>query len=180
MPRSLFFPYFGPNRRSDLRVVEIRLDFGPDDVGGFPQQVSDIRQILLGAGVIDAEDKFPDKPLPDGRMAWYSSLLAQTALLFQRKNGHRVDFFSVSCKPDIHRCTALIEHEYSRVGMAAVILAVKLFSNKAMLFAEAYRSFSEFARESILPMETEAIFNAARRKGIQVSMLMTGRYFMFD
>jgi hypothetical protein len=74
MPQSLFFPYFGPNRRSDLRVIEIRLDFGPDDVGGFPQQVSDIRQILLGAGVIDDEDRFPEKPLsmqPGGKVSRY-------------------------------------------------------------------------------------------------------------
>lgn len=166
MPRTLFFPYFGPNRRSDSRVVEIRLDFGPDDAGGFPQQISDIRQILVDAGVVNDGDKFPDKPLPDDRMAWYSALLAQAALLFQRKNGHRVEYFSVNCKPDTHRCTALVEHEHSRVGMGAVALAVELFSNKPMLFAEAYRSFSEFAREFVLPIETEAVINAAQRKGI--------------
>jgi len=100
MPRVLFFPYFGPSRRSDKRVIEIKLDFGPLDSSGFPQQVSSVRQLLLDAGVLEAEERYPDEPLPDDRMAWYSSLLAQTALLFQRKNGHRVGFFSVACNPD--------------------------------------------------------------------------------
>jgi len=180
MPRVLFFPYFGPSRRSDKRVIEIKLDFGPLDSSGFPQQVSSVRQLLLDAGVLEAEERYPDEPLPDDRMAWYSSLLAQTALLFQRKNGHRVGFFSVACNPDKCRCTALVEHEHSKVAMTAVKLAVELFSGKLNSLAEAYCSFSEYARDNRLPLETEAIINAARRRDIPVFQLerdpLTGRF----
>ena len=96
MPDIMYFPYFGPNRRSDKPVVEIRIDFDADDEHGFPQRLSDIRQLLLKGGILTAQERFPEQALPDDRLAWYASLLAQTALLFQRKASHRVGFFSVS------------------------------------------------------------------------------------
>jgi len=171
MSKILFFPYFGPNRRSDRRVVEVRLDFEWNDASGFPQQVSDIRQLLLDAGVLGQQDRYPDKSPPDERMAWYSSLLVQTALLFQQKSGHRVGFFSVACSPEKNQCIALVEHEHSQVGMAAVKLAIELFTGKLESLAEAFRSFSEYARDNSLPFETEAIINAARRRNIPVFQL---------
>ena len=171
MPEILFFPYYGPNRRSDRRVVEIRLDFGSDESSGFPLKVSDIRTILVDSGVLTEGESFPEKPPPDDRTDWYSSLLAQTALLLQRKNDHRVKYFCVSCEPGIKRCTALVEHEHSEVGMAAVKLAISMFSGRQESLAEDFRSFSKFARERVLPLETEAIINAARRRKIPVFQL---------
>lgn len=180
MPEILYFPFFGPNRRSDRRVIELRLDFSHMEDTEFPKQVSDIRDLLLEVGVLGERELFPAETLPEDRMNWYSSLLAQTALLLQRKNGHRVDFFSFSCRADKARCTALVEHEHTKVGMAAVELAIALFSGKLNLLAENYRQFSEFARKLALPLETYAIIRAARQGDIPCFQLerepLSGRF----
>lgn len=166
MPEILFFPYFGPNRRSDRRVVEIRLDFESNEGSDFPQRLADIRLILDEAGILTPEESFPEEPLPHDRMAWYASLLAQTALLFQQKCGHRVGYFSISREINQNRCLALVEHEHCDVGMSAVKLAVELFAGKYRSLREPYCQFSEFARARMLPIETEAIIRAASRRGI--------------
>ena len=166
MPEILFFPYYGPNRHSEKRVVEFRLDFSGEPIAGFPLQVSDIHQLLLSTGVLNAGEPYPMLPLLDDRISWYSSLLAQTALLFQRKSGHRVSFTSVIPDSVKKRCVALMEHEDSEVGMAAAKLAVELFARKQDSFREAYDRFSKFAGERVLPFETEAIINAARQRDI--------------
>jgi UDP-N-acetylmuramyl tripeptide synthase len=166
MPKILFFPYFGPSRRSEKRLVELRLDFANDHGTEFPEQPSDIRQILIAAEILAPQEHFPEQALSDDRMAWYSSLLVQTALLFQRKNGHRVDFSAVSCEPAKKRCVALMEHEDTEVGMAAVKLAAEIFSGRLKDLAEPYRQYSKFARDRVLPFETEAIIEASRRRNI--------------
>ena len=170
MPVIEYFPYKGPNRRSDLPVVEILLNFGPVDVRGFPGSESDIRDLLISGGILSPDEIFPEqalpKPLPGERMAWYSSLLVQTALLFQRKAGHRVEFFSVSGVPGQNRFLALLEHEHCDVGMTAVKLAYELLMGKRKLLAEPFQMFSKFANERLLPLETGAIIKAARRRDI--------------
>lgn len=166
MPKILFFPYFGPSRRSEKRVVEIRLDFSVGEESEFPQQVSDIRPLLVGAGILQHEEKFPEQALTDERISWYSSLLAQTALLFQRKTGHRVQFFSIITDQPGKRCIALVEHEDSQVGMAAVKLAVELFSGGLKDLAGSYQLFSELAVARLMPFETEAIINELQRRDI--------------
>ena len=128
MPEILFFPYYGPNRHSEKRVVEFRLDFGGEPIAAYPLQVSDIHQLLLDAGVLHAGEPYPPHPLMDDRIGWYSSLLVQTALLFQSKSGHRVGFTAVLPDPLKRRCVALMEHEHSEVGMAAAKLAVELLA----------------------------------------------------
>jgi len=180
MPETLFFPYFGPNRRFHKRVVELRLDFGCKDETEFPGKTSDIQDLLLKTGILNKSEHFPAEPLREDRINWYSSLLAQTALLLQRKNGHRVDFFLVKCQVDKARCTVLLEHEHSKVGMAAVELALIIFSGKSDQLAEYYRRFSEFARMHALPLETEAIIRAASLRDIPCFQLerepLTGRF----
>ncbi len=166
-----FFPYYGPNRRSDKRVVEINLDFGSEHFSGVPWQASDIKKVLVNAGVLTAQEDYPEQALPDERMHWFSSLLAQTALLLQRKNGHRVGFFSVLVEPETNHFTALVEHEHTEVGMGAVKLALKLFSAGPQAFIHAYRSFSKFARDRALSLETAAIIECARQRDIPVFQL---------
>ena len=81
--------------RSSWETVEIRLDFNSGDEDGFPNDADDVRKLLREGGVLDAGEDFPAQPLPGDRMGWYASLLAQTVLLFQRKAGHRVDWYSL-------------------------------------------------------------------------------------
>jgi len=166
MIRIEYFPYMGPNRRSDKTVVEITLHFGSEDHHGFPRRASEIREVLINGGVLTAEEDFPEQRLPEERMAWYASLLAQTALLFQRKAGHRVSFYSVETIPELSRCIALLEHEHCDVGMTAVKLAYEVVSGNRRFLDEPFRMFKRFARERLLPAETEAIIKAAQRRDI--------------
>lgn len=163
MPVIEWFAYCFPNRRTDKTVVEITLGFKPADQHAFPQHTSDVRNILISSGILAAEEVFPRQTLPDDRMGWYTSLLVQTALLFQRKAGHRVSFYSVSYFPDQNRSIALLEHEHCDVGMTAVKLAVELLTGKRRFLAEPFELFGKFAHERLLPVETEAIIKAAKR-----------------
>jgi len=171
MPVIEYFPYSGPNRRSDKTVVEIMLKFSPGEEQNFPQHASEIKQLLINSGILTVEENFPEQALPDEWMAWYSSLLVQTALLFQRKAGHRVSFFSVSSFPEQEQCTALVEHEHCDVGITAVKLANELISGQRKLLAEPFGMFRAFAHDRRLPVDTGAIINAARRRDIPCSHL---------
>lgn len=171
MPEILFFPYFGPNRRSDKRVVEVHLNFASDYDFGFPKQVSDIQLLLADAGVLDESEPFPQQPPPDDRISWYASLLVQTALLFQQKADHRVDFSSVLPETKDKRRIALMEHEHTEVGMAAIKLACQVLTGNQDSLASKFKSFCAFARDRLLPIETEAIINSARRHGIPLFQL---------
>jgi len=166
MPVIEYFPYSGPNRRSDITVVEIMLKFAPDEQQGFPQHASEIKQLLIDGGILTAEEAFPEQALPDERMAWYASLLVQTALLFQRKAGHRVGFFSVSSFPQQKQCVALVEHEHCDVGITAVKLADELLSGQRKMLTEPFGMFRAFAADRRLPHDTEAIIKAARRRDV--------------
>jgi UDP-N-acetylmuramyl tripeptide synthase len=160
------FPYLGPNRRTDATVVEITLKFSPQSDNQRPRQSADIRDLLVTGGVLDSDEKFPEHPLPDETMAWYASLLAQTALLFQRKSGHRVTYFSILPNPDKDRCVALVEHEHPDVGMTAVKLATELVQGKRKHLSGPFSLFRSFAHDRRLPRDSEAIIKAARSRGI--------------
>ena len=171
MPVIEWFAYCFPNRRSDKPVVEVMLDFKPADQGGAPLQVSEIKEILVSSEILSAEEVFPVQALPDDRMHCYVSLLLQLALLFQTKAGHRVSFYTVLRGPDQNRLTGLVEHEHCDVGMTAVKLAIELIRGERRQLAAPFQTFEKFARERLLPIDTEAIINAARRRDIPVIQL---------
>jgi hypothetical protein len=79
-----------------------------------------------------------------------------------------VSFYSVSSFPDQNRCIALLEHEHCDVGVTAVKLACDLLTGQRKLMKEPFQGFSKFARDRLLPLETEAIIAPARRRGIPV------------
>ena len=166
MPEIMFFPFYGPGRRSDRRVVELRLNFAGQDDFGFPKQSSDIRKLLLEANILTENEEFPIQACSDEPMQWYSSLLVQTALLLQQKTGHCVDYTSVSCDLEQQRCVALMEHENSEVGMTAARFAVEIFSGRLRNLTKPFQQFSVFARERALMAETIAIIEACRNSGI--------------
>jgi len=166
MPKFLFFPYFGPNRRSDKRLVELRVDFDSETGDKFPRRLADIKPLLIEAGILKQDDIFPEKPLPDESMASYVSLLAQTAILLQISCGHQAGFCSVLSETDRSRYTALIEYEHCDVGMTAVKMAAGLFNGQLRSLLLPFQQFSVFARERILPTETRAIIKAATLSNI--------------
>ncbi|MCW8926615.1 MAG: hypothetical protein OQJ84_10175, partial [Xanthomonadales bacterium] len=166
MPRVEWFAYCWPNRRSEKTVVEITLDFTAADQERFPLDAAQVRDLLIKGGILEKDEVFPEQDLPDERMAWYTSLLVQTALLFQRKAGHRVNFITQTCYAEHEYWIALMEHEHCDVGMTAVKLATELVSGKRRLLEEPFRMFTDFARKRLLPIQTEAIIRAAQRRDI--------------
>lgn len=171
MPVLQYFPYFGPNRRSDKRVIEIKLEYGPGDGPCSSGRIKEIKDLLITGSVLSEGEYFPEQSLPDEPVAWYASLLTQIALLFQRKAGHRVDLFFVSCNSGQKQCYAVLEYEHCDVGMTAVKLAEELVSGKRNLLAEPFALFCKFARQRLLPLETEAIIKAAKQRDIPCSQL---------
>lgn len=169
MPVVEYFPYMGPNRRSDQTVIEITLVFRVHERQDVP--ASRTRQILIDGGIIGEKESFPGQALPGNWMEAYSSLLAQTALLLQRKAGHRVSLCSVEPCPEARRYLALVEHEHCDVGMTAVKLAYELISGRRRMLAEPFQAFSRFAGERLLPYQTEAIIKAAQRRDIPAIQL---------
>ncbi|MGD9265029.1 MAG: hypothetical protein PVJ71_04550, partial [Lysobacterales bacterium] len=139
MPDVNWFAYAWPNRRSNKTVVELTLGFKPADRHKFPQRVGQVRELLVEAGILASDETFPDQALPETRVAWYTSLLLQSALLFQRKAGHRVSYFSFRCDPEQGHSMALLEHEHCDVGMTAVKLAVEMMSGKRKQLAQPFR-----------------------------------------
>jgi UDP-N-acetylmuramyl tripeptide synthase len=161
-----YFAYVGPNWRSDKTVVEIRMDFNGPDGDGFPPRASDARKILITNGILAEHETFPAQSLPGDRQAWCASLLAQTALLFQRKSGHRVDFFAVLPGTRPNHLVTVLEYEQADVGLTSVKLAWEFLSGQRKLLAEPFRQFSVFAQQRLLPADTAALISAARNRGI--------------
>jgi len=166
MPAIRWFAYPCPNRRTDTPVVEITLEFSADDQHNRSRHTRFVKKILVNSGIINKDEVFPNVALPDDGMGWYTSLLVQTALLFQCKAGHRVSFFTFSCYPDQNRSMALLEHEHCDVGLTAVKLAVEVVSGQREHLAKPFQAFKAFAKERLLPWDTEAIIKAARRRDI--------------
>ena len=163
MPDIEYFAYPYPNRRMDKTVVEITLTFGPADRYDIPAHTLDVRNVLISSGILSEGEVFPEQTPPDDQIGGYTSLLVQTALLFQRKAGHRVSFYSLSCYPGQNRSMALLEHVHCDVGLTAVKLAVEVVTGQRRFPAGPFQAFRKFARERLLPGDTEAIIKAARR-----------------
>ncbi|MGD9265303.1 MAG: hypothetical protein PVJ71_05940, partial [Lysobacterales bacterium] len=79
MPRTEWFAYTFPNRRSDRPVVEVTLRFLPADLRHASMDVAPIRRCLEIAGIVDAAEAFPATALPGDYTGWFASVLAQTA-----------------------------------------------------------------------------------------------------
>ncbi len=149
----------------------IALGFLPADEMRCAIDVAPIRQCLEKGGILHPDEAFPADPLPDDFTGWYTSLLVQTALLFQSKAGHRVDYYTVCGDPGQSERGALMEHEHCDVGMTAVKLAVELMKGERTLLAKPFELFSAFAIDRLLPVDTGAIIAAARRRGIPAIQL---------
>ena len=60
-----YFPYLGPSRRSDHRVVEIQLDAGAENGSNAPGKTNQILKLLTDSLVLKAGEKFPRTKPPE-------------------------------------------------------------------------------------------------------------------
>ena len=166
MPEFVFFPFYGPNRRSELPVIELRLRFSDAEVGGFPDTSGAIVQALKAANVLDQMDTLPAAKKPADRPVRYMELLTLTALRLQQRGGHQVTYHSLLEYGDNGRVIALLEHEDPTTGMAAVKLAAQLIVQPENTPRAAINGFLKQAHARALPGETRAIMAALKRRGI--------------
>jgi UDP-N-acetylmuramyl tripeptide synthase len=171
MPAIRWFAYNFPNRRSEKPVIEVTLDFTPADRHDQSRLRQLVHNVLLSSGILEEHEVFPAQTLPDEWIGGYTSLLVQTALLFQQKAGHPVSFFSVSCPPDQNRRSALVEHQHGDVGLTAVKLAVEVLGGQRKELSGPFKAFKQFALERLIPIDTRAIIAAAHRCDIPTVLL---------
>ena len=166
MPQFLFFPFYGPNRRSDLPVIELRLQFSDSEMGDFPEPSGELIRALKNAGVLENKDKFPAESSPGSRPVRYMELLTLTALRLQQRGGHKVTHWSLLKDRHDGRVTALVEHEDPATGMAAVKFASQLIADPKCVTRAAIEAFLKQARSRALSGETQAIIAALARRDI--------------
>jgi UDP-N-acetylmuramyl tripeptide synthase len=168
MPQIVIFPFYGPNRHNDRRLVECRLNFDMDKDGEFPSKVSDVQDLLIRYGIVKSKDPCLQTLTGKSRIDWYSSLFVQTVLALQTGNGHRVEFCSVSTDLPRQSSVALVEYVNVETVMAAFKFTVEVFSGRQNDLKTTHSQFVALARERSLALQTIAIINTARRKNISV------------
>jgi len=174
--------YIGPNRRSEKTIIEWRLRLTASEhasldlaaAGGLPALRA--RLEALGCSVPDI--------LPvavTGRDAVTGSAAVEVgkwvcaiALAMQQAAGHRVGFGTVLPGSGGDDCRLIFEYEHLGTGADAGELALRLLTEcipglqwqpgaglQAEAFEGAYRAYLERAREHVLPLDAQAIINAA-------------------
>jgi UDP-N-acetylmuramyl tripeptide synthase len=164
------FPYFGPNRRSELPLVEALIAFEDRELSFLDEKGAQVEsqliEMLQATGIISSAEDLPSLPPTTSPMGRFAAMFALIALLIQRHAGHRVNFFSLKEDPDQQRCRCLVEHEHCDVGMTAVNLASKIVTRQLRDINQALQEFHDFAEPRLLPLETQAIIDAAYRRDI--------------
>ena len=172
MPAILSFPLYGPSRRADVPVVEVRLDTRDPE---FPRRcpgVDEVNQRLVNQGVpplplesIEAEHLASDE-------LRFAGLLGQLARHLQRHAGHAVDGLTVRRSRFADwRLLVLVEHAHGEVGVAAVQLAVMLLGQQSAAFAVNHPRFLQFTRARSTAESLTAIARAAERRSIPALFL---------
>lgn len=172
---------FGPNRRSEKTVIELRLQLDEDQC----RAVSAAAELLPGRvrGVLAAHDiRLPDDSVlsravgADGPAAVCGRLVAGIALALQQHAGHRVAFTKLLPAETAGQCVTLFEYEDDDTGEDARELALhllgELLPDVALAtplipdyqgFGQHFGAFERKAAARVLPRDAAAIIEAASR-----------------
>jgi UDP-N-acetylmuramyl tripeptide synthase len=179
--------YIGPNRRSEKTVIEWPLQMTGDELKAVSGAAADgwrKHEALLAVLGIDAapgdecglrESEYEK----DALILRTGRRMCVLALKLQQAAGHRVDFNTVLPESDPGRCRLIFEYEHLGTGLDAGELALHLFSmsvaglhwqaEKISPDADAQSLFREFrarAEKFVLPLDAQAIIDAAARLDI--------------
>lgn len=179
------FAYAGPNRRSDHTVIEreIRLEpgererFESTDVGAWWAQLGRVDPALVSPEPPDVEQA--GNPLTSrDRLA---RICCEAAIGLQRSAGHRVSRAGLISTETPDRCRFWFEYEEPETGLDAAeivhdAVALLLDPTADMESAEAARAslrrriqqFRATARERAMPVDSQAIHDAALARDIPV------------
>lgn len=181
------FVYGGPNRRSDLTVIEKRLELSSAELGRFAQRDPagwyEVLENLHGAlAVTPGVDGWPDgvgsNLLPD-QISW---LCANTCLSLQRAAGHPVGQKGLIASSSTNECHFFYEYEEPETGQEAGEIALEALgllwgdadpgrrpeseeNATAALIARINRFLCR-ARPKAMPADSRAIYDAAIDRGI--------------
>jgi UDP-N-acetylmuramyl tripeptide synthase len=172
--------YIGRNRRSDVCVIETLLELSTGEQEALSVQATDYCR-RLNAVLQTVDIQVETSILSNGNKAadaagFFAFLYARTALVIQQAAGHRVSFLTTVNDPNPNRKRAVFEYEHEDVGHRADMLALKLLTSvipelnwidcpfeRTGDFTELFVEFKESARPFILPVDTQAIIDAAVR-----------------
>ncbi len=170
MKSVLWIAHQTRNRHAEAPVIERVIEFQAADLTYFGEHWDDylnrVREAIESGGITEPGETFPPQCLPDHAMERFGSLLCQLSLLIQQKCGHRVAWYSVESEQNRRRCTCLVEHEHCDVGMNAVKLAWEILVSGRREVLEPFQKVREFAKQRLLPSDTQKIVELARRRGI--------------
>lgn len=176
--------YIGPNRRSDKTVIEWPLQLSLAELEAFCLAAADGLQTIrvrledLGANIppLFVEGKHEPGtgevcPVIDAAQ-WVSEI----ALAMQKTAGHRVFFSAVLPGQSADRCRLIFEYEHLDTGLEAGELAMRILSESipglewepdnepvGVSLKDAYEAFLAQATKHVLPLDTQAIIDAAAR-----------------
>ena len=175
--------YTGHNVYAATTVAFRQFELEPaelDSLAGLGERLSrELGAELARAGVIDAPAAFPALPPGAQARALFAHCLVHTAIVLQRCSRHRVGYAEWRLEDDSRRVVALFEFEALEVGQRAAELALALLCHcwhaldrdiaapaDATPLAQHVLSFARLAVPLVLPRDTQAIVDAARRAGI--------------
>jgi UDP-N-acetylmuramyl tripeptide synthase len=180
------FPLLGPNRYADTTLVQALFEFSTEEsaiiAGTLAERDRSIISLAASLG-LGSEELEPgsEKIAPE---QWFAAWFNRLSLALQRRYGHRVDRQEIRLQPERRRVLALFEHEDTRIGRAAAELALGLMG-KAMPdlrftgriperdddLSGQMEAFAEQALSLVLPADTEALIEAAKRRDVPVIKL---------
>ncbi len=170
----------GPNRRSDQTVIEQLFELSPDELTAFKEEPEILRgKVFEAVSSVQPDVReawFPVVDAPRNTAEIFAWLYCGTAVLLQKSTGHDVLEFAVLPRESEQQAHGYFEHEVVEVGEAAGELALSLLKStlgapnwqqadqyQGKEFKELYATFAGFTSPKVLPADTRAIVDAARR-----------------
>jgi UDP-N-acetylmuramyl tripeptide synthase len=175
--------YIGPNRRAGVCLIENLIELSADEQQAIREDAERFRGLVLNTlqtcGIAVDIPALSEAGTPTSPLRLFAGLYAGCALAVQRTTGHRVKFMDILGCADENRVRALFEFEQSDVGHRAEILARNLLA-KALPqlewgdplivtpfdFSDSFDAFRAFASQHVLPLDTQAIIEAATEMDI--------------
>jgi UDP-N-acetylmuramyl tripeptide synthase len=176
--------YIGPNRRSEKTLIEWQLELSPGELETFRKAktrgLPALRQSLVQLGLQLSANLLAEltETEESNRQTIYqvADLITKIIIELQQLTGHRVSFTHVLPSNEPNRCRLLFEHEHSPTALDAGELAMRLLSEKipglewaedsdtpGEGFAQALEIFLEHRPGCVLPLDAQAIIDAAAR-----------------
>lgn len=175
----------GPNRRSERTIIERQWLLSDEELAALDLRGEQLRERLctrlqvLGAGAGDfgkAGTQLTTAGGTDSSYALFAELFTGTAICLQCAAGHRVGASGFNIDRAGNGVWAWFEYEHDEVGLQASDLAARLLADAepALIRGESepipdrdldtlFQEFLEFARPLVLPLDTEALLDAALR-----------------